>query len=103
MRTPKGSSRRKIRYGSHRILINFLRNQLIPRVNQAQEGSAKDLFRMSMASLGKRMDLLGEISEIKVRKYFVRLPKDIIKFLNEVNDFLQQIQLGNDVVIQWLQ
>ena len=49
------------------------------------------------------MDLLVEFSEMKVRKYLLRLPKDIIKFLNEVNDFLQQIQLGNDVVIQWLQ
>ena len=48
------------------------------------------------------MDLLEEFSEIKVRKHFARLPKDIIKFLNEVNDLPKQVKLGNDVVIQWL-
>ena len=49
------------------------------------------------------MNFFEEINEIKVRKDFVRLPKDIIKFLDEINDLLKQIKLGKDVVIQWLQ
>ena len=47
------------------------------------------------------MDFFEEFSGI--RKYVVRLPEDIITFLNEINDLLKQIKLGKDVVIEWLQ
>ena len=49
------------------------------------------------------MDFFEKINEIKVRKDFVMLSKNIIKVLDEINDLLKQIRLGKDVVIQWLQ